>query len=92
MIREALHQFDKSCAFDQRHTAVLFAFLKHDIARRVKLSKAIRTGIGKPVDNKTIVGLLHLDLSSPLTSKGVFSPHQTGLHREFAPALTLCSA
>ena len=51
MIREPLHQFDKGSAFYQRHPTVLLAFLKHDITRRVQLSKAVRTGIREPRNN-----------------------------------------
>ena len=48
MVSETLHQFDKSCSFYQRNSAVLLAFFKYDIAGGIHLSKAIRTGIRKP--------------------------------------------
>ena len=51
MIRQTLHKLDQGRAFYQRHSAVLFPFLKHDITWRVKLRKAIRTGIWKPNNN-----------------------------------------
>ena len=59
MIGEPLDQFDKSGAFYQRHSTVLLAFLKHDITRRVQLSKAVRTGIGEPRNNKNCKKGLH---------------------------------
>ena len=48
MIRQTLHKLDQGRALYQRHSAVLFPFLKHDITRGVKLRKAVRTGIWKP--------------------------------------------
>ena len=47
MIREALHQFDQCCSFNQGHATAAFSLLEHDIVRRIFFSETIDRRVRK---------------------------------------------